>query len=162
MSEVTKKLGNVGENLAASFLEKHGYKILERNYRIRTAEIDITDCPDLGPVLAAYAALRSGCTLTGTGRLKYKESDRAAAIRDELAKFGVSIGITEDSMTIGGGAKAPSAVLDGHNDHRIVMALAVMCAQTGGVIDGAEAVNKSFPDFFDKLQAAGIDIKEVS
>lgn len=125
------------------------------------ATLDIADTPDLGPVLAAYAALRRGCTLTGTRRLSFKESDRNAAMQEELAKFGVDTRITENSMTIGCGAKTPSEILKGHNDHRIVMALAVMCARTGGIIDGAEAVNKSFPDYFGKLQSIGVCVKEV-
>ena len=126
------------------------------------AELDIADCPDLGPVLAAYAALRHGCTLTGTGRLKYKESDRAAVLREELAKFGVGSDIQENSMIIGNGAEAPAEILCGHDDHRVVMALAVMCAETGGVIDGAEAVTKSFPDFFDRMRELGAVIYEVN
>ena len=121
------------------------------------AEIDITDCPDLGPVLAAYAAGRHGCRLTGTKRLRYKESDRAAVLQEELAKFGIDTVINENSISVSGGASAPSESLCGHNDHRIVMALAVLCAETGGVIDGAEAVNKSFPDFFDKLAETGVN-----
>lgn len=125
------------------------------------ATLDITDTPDLGPVLAAYAALRKGCTLTGTKRLSFKESDRSAAMQEELAKFGVDTEIAENSMTIGCGVKTPSEILKGHNDHRIVMALVVICAQTGGIIDGAEAVSKSFPDFFDKLQSIGICVREV-
>ena len=119
------------------------------------AVIDISDCPDLGPVLMAYAALRHGCTLTGTRRLKIKESDRGSAMKEELAKFGVGVTVEENHISVAGGAAAPEEELCGHNDHRIVMSLAVMCAHTGGVIDGAEAVGKSFPDFFEAYNEAG-------
>lgn len=122
------------------------------------AQLDITDCPDLGPVLAAYAAGRHGCTLLGTRRLRFKESDRGAAMKEELAKFGVRAEIEDDSITVGCGAKTPEETLCGHNDHRIVMALAVLCTMTGGTIDGAEAVNKSFPDFFSRLAEAGVTV----
>ncbi len=123
-------------------------------------EIDISDCPDLGPVLMAAAAANNGAVLTGTRRLKIKESDRGAAMAEELAKFGCSAVISENRITVsGGGLKEPSLPLYGHNDHRIVMALAVLCTATGGSIYGAEAVAKSFPDFFDKLSSLGADLK---
>lgn len=122
------------------------------------ARLDITDCPDLAPVLAAYAASRHGCTLVGTRRLRFKESDRGAAMKSELEKAGICVELEENSIKVGCGAKAPAEAFDGHNDHRIVMALAVLSAVTGGVIEGAEAVNKSFPDFFDRLCAAGVTV----
>ncbi|HBB19062.1 MAG TPA: 3-phosphoshikimate 1-carboxyvinyltransferase [Ruminococcus sp.] len=124
------------------------------------AELDIADCPDLGPVLMAYAALNHGATLLGTRRLRFKESDRGNVMREELAKCGVDVKMSEDSITVGCGVKAPSQMLSGHNDHRIVMALAAICARTGGSIEGAEAVSKSFPDYFDKLEGLGIEIRK--
>lgn len=126
------------------------------------AQLDITDCPDLGPVIAAYAACRNGCVMTGTKRLMYKESDRGNSIKAELAKFGVSVDVEEDSITVGCGAVTPAECLYGHNDHRIVMALSVICAHTGGVIEGAEAVNKSFPDFFERLTEMGVSVRNCS
>ena len=122
------------------------------------AEFDISACPDLGPVLMAYAAQRRGCVLTGTKRLRLKESDRGAAMAAELGKFGVPVAVEQDRITVGCGARPPAEALDGHNDHRVVMALSVLCVGTGGVIAGAEAVSKSFPDFFDRLRALGVDV----
>ena len=116
------------------------------------ADIDISGCPDLGPVLMACAALRSGGSFTGTRRLALKESDRGAAMAEELGKFGVGVSVEENRITVSGGAKTPSETLSSHNDHRIVMALSVLCARTGGAIEGAEAVSKSFPDFFERLK----------
>jgi 3-phosphoshikimate 1-carboxyvinyltransferase len=124
------------------------------------AELNIADCPDLGPVLMAYAALNHGAVLRGTRRLKFKESDRGNVMREELTKCGVDVRVEEDSITVGSGAKAPAGTLSGHNDHRIVMALAAICTRTGGSIDGAEAVSKSFPDYFDKLESLGIEIRK--
>lgn len=122
------------------------------------AELDISGCPDLGPVLMAYAALHSGAVLTGTARLKVKESDRGTVMKEELAKFGVDVDIEDNRITVGSGLRAPDDTLDGHNDHRIVMSMAVLCLKTGGTIEGAEAVSKSFPDFFDRLAELGGDI----
>ena len=81
-------------------------------------------------------------------------------MREELAKCSVDVRVEEDSITVDGAAKAPAGTLQGHNDHRIVMALAAICARTGGSIDGAEAVSKSFPDYFDKLEDLGIEIRK--
>jgi 3-phosphoshikimate 1-carboxyvinyltransferase len=126
-----------------------------------TPTIHIGDCPDLGPTLFAVAAARHGAVFTGTARLRIKESDRAAVMAEELAKFGTTVSVNEDSVVVyPSDFHAPSAPLYGHNDHRIVMALSVLCTLTGGVIEGAEAVAKSFPDFFEKLAALGISVSE--
>ena len=121
--------------------------------------IDLSDTPDLGPVLfAAAAALRGGC-FTGTKRLRIKESDRAAAMAEELKKFGVQVLVGEnDVVVLHSMLRKPTVPLNGHNDHRIVMALSVLASLTGAEIEGAEAVSKSWPDFFDVLEDAGLEI----
>ncbi len=116
------------------------------------AEIDIADCPDLGPVLMVLAAMRHGARLTGTARLRLKESDRGAAMREELGKAGAVVEVRENEVLVAAGAGAPGEVLRGHGDHRVVMALAVLLTRVGGEIDGAEAVAKSLPDFWEKLE----------
>lgn len=121
--------------------------------------LDIADCPDLGPVLMAFAAMHRGGTFTGTRRLRIKESDRGWAMYEELQKFGVPVSVGENEISVGCGLRAPSEPLSGHNDHRIVMALAVLCARVGGTIEGAEAVSKSFPDFFERLKDLGIEME---
>ena len=126
----------------------------------RNPEIDLTDCPDLAPILFAVAAAKNGAVFKGTARLRLKESDRAEAMREELEKFGVSIIVEENRVIIPKSAlKTPTQLLYGHNDHRIVMALSVLCTLTGGTIAGAQAVAKSYPDFFRQLAALGIGIK---
>ena len=121
--------------------------------------IDISNCPDLGPVLFAVAAAKHGAHFTGTRRLKLKESDRAAVMAEELSAFGTEVTVGENTVDIAAKAfHAPDRVLHGHNDHRIVMSLAVLLTLTGGSIEGAEAVSKSFPDFFDKLKDVDIDV----
>ena len=126
------------------------------------AEEDISQCPDLGPVLFAAAAGLRGGRFTGTGRLAIKESDRAAAMEEELAKFGVRCRREDNAFTVfPGGLKAPSAPLWGHNDHRIVMALSVLLTVTGGSIRGAEASAKSWPEFFDVLRKLGVEANAV-
>lgn len=139
-----------------------GDKVYEKNFALlgkESAAIDISDCPDLGPILFAVSAVKGGGNFTGTRRLKIKESDRAAAMAEELAKFGVSVTVNDDSVTVGSeGIHAPTEILDGHNDHRIVMSCAVLSTITGGTIRGAEASRKSLPDFFDRLKSLGFEV----
>ena len=125
-----------------------------------TSILDLSDCPDLAPILMTVAALYNGAVFTGTNRLKIKESDRGEAMREELSKFGAKVIIEENKITVNkADLKTPVTYLNGHNDHRIVMSLAILASVTGGEIYGAEAVSKSFPDFFTKISSLGIDLK---
>ena len=125
------------------------------------AHIDLAQCPDLGPILfAAAAALGRGARFTGIRRLRDKESDRVGRMAEELAKFGVHASAGENDLVIPPATmRPPTEPLDAHNDHRIVMALALLCGVTGGVIRGAEAVDKSFPDYFDCLRRLGRSVR---
>ncbi len=129
---------------------------------VKRPKIDISDCPDLGPVLMAVLSLRGGGgILTGTKRLKIKESDRGVAMAEELEKFGIKTQVGDNSIEIfEGSLQAPKTILSGHNDHRIVMALSVCLSVTGGEITGAEAVKKSFPDYFSVIKGLGIEVIE--
>lgn len=124
-------------------------------------EISIKDCPDLGPILMSLAACLNGVTLRDTARLKIKESDRGGAMAEELEKLGVKVTVEENTITVDpSGIYAPNEALDGHNDHRIVMSLAIMLTQFGGKINGAQAVSKSMPQFFTMLNSLGIETEE--
>ena len=126
------------------------------------AEIDIKDCPDLAPILFAYAAYKNGGKFINTRRLRVKESDRANVMAEELKKFGANVKVYENSVEIEKTQlKPPIVPLCGHNDHRIVMALSVLAAVLGAEIDGAEAVNKSYPDFFRVIKKAGVNVYEI-
>ncbi len=117
--------------------------------------IDIGDCPDLAPILMATAAVLNGVRLTNTARLKIKESDRGQAMAEELRKLGVEVNVGENEITVTAPQvlRTPTEPLFGHNDHRIVMASAVILSLVGGEIEGCEAVSKSFPDFFEILNS---------
>lgn len=126
------------------------------------AEIDLKDCPDLAPILFAYAAYKNGGKFINTRRLRVKESDRANVMAEELKKFGANVKVYENSVKIEKmQLKPPIVPLCGHNDHRIVMALSVLAAVFGAEIDGAEAVNKSYPDFFRVIKKAGVNVYEI-
>ena len=154
-------LGQAGNDIRITGLREdslQGDKVCREYFRrIREggACVDVTDCPDLAPVLMAFAAMCSGARLEGTRRLRFKESDRGQAMAEELAKFGTPVTIGENSIEVGGGLGAPAEILQGHNDHRIVMSLAVLCSRTGGTIEDAGAVRKSFPGFWDAMRALG-------
>lgn len=125
-----------------------------------TPTLSLADCPDLGPILFAVAGALNGATFTNTARLRIKESDRGAVMAEELAKFGIHCEILENKITVHPAKLTrPQESLFGHNDHRIVMALSVLLTLCGGEIDGAEAVAKSMPDFFEKLADLGIPMQ---
>ncbi len=129
------------------------YKRIFADMQNGKRQFDLSDCPDLAPILFAVAATVGNVKFTGTKRLKIKESDRADAMKTELYKFGIPVTVNENDVYIGAGLlKRPEEALCAHNDHRIVMALSVLATLTGGEIDGAEAVSKSYPDFFDVLK----------
>ena len=121
--------------------------------------LSLADCPDLGPILMALAAALGGAVFTDTARLAIKESDRGAAMAEELRKFGAEVTLASNTITVrGGGLRPPTAPLCGHNDHRIVMSLATLATVYGAVIEGAEAVKKSLPEYFEMLTRLGAEV----
>ena len=122
--------------------------------------LNLSDCPDLGPVLFALAALKNGAVFTGTDRLKAKESDRGAAMHSELLKLGGGLVFGDNSITVPKQTlQYTSDVLSGHNDHRIVMAMSVILSVIGGSISNAEAIKKSYPGFFETIKALGAEVE---
>lgn len=122
--------------------------------------VNIADCPDLAPVLFALSAVKGETLFTGTKRLKIKECDRGQAMAEELQKFGVSSEVTENTVRIfGGKLQKPAEILCGHNDHRIVMAMTVLASITGGRISDAQAVRKSYPNFFEDMRQLGLEVE---
>ncbi len=125
-------------------------------------ELDMSNCPDLAPVIMALSSELNGAVLKGTKRLKLKESDRGAVMAQELSKLGAEIDLYEDEIIIHKSElKKPEAVLSGHNDHRVVMSLSVLMSKYGGVIEGADAVKKSYPDFFSVIGSLGAEVAEI-
>lgn len=122
--------------------------------------LDISDCPDLGPILFALAAMQNGATFTGTDRLKAKESDRGAAMHEELSKLGGGLIFGANTVTVPRQELCyKDFVLDGHNDHRIVMAMSVILSRIGGRIRGVEATRKSYPGFMDDIKRLGAEVE---
>jgi 3-phosphoshikimate 1-carboxyvinyltransferase len=126
--------------------------------RLKPFHFNATDCPDLFPPLAVLAAFCEGrSVIEGVHRLKHKESDRAATLQEELGKMGITIEIQDDLMIVTGTDTVRPASVHSHGDHRIAMACAVAALRADGpvTIGHAEAVNKSYPSFWQHLQDSG-------
>lgn len=124
---------------------------------------DATDCPDLFPPLAVLAAYCNGTSkITGIHRLVAKESNRAETLKEIFGKMGIEILLLEDEMHITGG-EIKSAVVSSHHDHRIAMAAAVAAlGATGNIeIEIAEAINKSYPQFYNDLKKMGTELNFI-
>ena len=122
------------------------------------AELDCADTPDLVPILSVAAAVAQGTTLfTNVGRLRFKESDRLAAMKSVLASFGVSADIGEDTFTVYGSEPVVVDAVDSFGDHRIAMSAAILATVAGGItqIEGSSCVAKSYPAFFDDFVKLG-------
>ncbi|MEJ0102307.1 MAG: 3-phosphoshikimate 1-carboxyvinyltransferase [Bacteroidota bacterium] len=121
-------------------------------------EFDATDCPDLFPPLVALAAYCKGETkIKGVSRLAHKESNRGLTLQEEFGKMGVKIELLDDIMIVHGGKGVKGAIVHSHHDHRIAMACAVAALKAEGetVIEEAQAVKKSYPDFYEHLESLG-------
>lgn len=127
-----------------------------------TPTLDIKDCPDLAPILMSLACLCNGCKLVNTARLRIKESDRGTVMAQELSKFGANITVNENEILIDKTKLyTPKDDLYCHNDHRVVMSLSVLASVYGVRLTGAEAVKKSFPDFFERVKALGMEVELI-
>ncbi|ASZ11540.1 3-phosphoshikimate 1-carboxyvinyltransferase [Chitinophaga pendula] len=152
-------------------LEKAGAQLLPGMFTmiveksgLRGFDFDATDCPDLFPPLVALAANCEGVTrIQGVSRLAHKESDRGITLQQEFGKMGILIELNGDEMRVHGGTGIKGAVVHSHNDHRIAMACAVAALTADGpvVIENAEAINKSYPEFYDHLEQLGGQVSKV-
>ena len=122
------------------------------------AELDCMDTPDLVPVLSVAAAVAQGTTtFVNVGRLRFKESDRLAAMKSVLASFGITSSVGEDTFTVYGGDPVTLTTVESFGDHRIAMSAAVLSTVAEGIatIIGAECVAKSYPSFFEDFASLG-------
>ena len=144
-----------------------GMSVMPETIEIRKSlmkgyQFDATECPDLFPPLVALAAYAQGTSvISGAKRLTHKESNRALTLQEEFGKMGVRIELQDDLMVIHGGGGLKGAVTHSHHDHRIAMAIAVAALGADGGIEihEAEAINKSYPDFYDHMRLLGAVIQ---
>lgn len=136
--------------------------VSKSNNPLHAFAFDATHCPDLFPPLVALASYCTGTTvIKGVNRLIHKESNRALSLQQEFGKLGVFIFIEDDYMKIKGGKPLQAAQVSSHHDHRIAMACAVAALAANGntVVECAEAVNKSYPNFYEHLAILGAAIE---
>ena len=126
--------------------------------------IDLADCPDLGPILMVLALFCKGNTrIYHAARLRYKESDRIAAMEQELRKIGARVTSTEDEISITPSKTCTAkGIIETHGDHRIAMAMAIAATkcQNPATIAHGEVVEKSYPNFWEHLEKLGIQVEK--
>jgi len=152
-----------GDKMMLNFLGEMGApvkvnrnSVVVRKSRLKAIKADLTDSIDLLPTMAALAAAAGGTSeFSGIARARLKESDRVAAVREGLQRMGVTVLEEKDKLIIAG-SEPKGAVIDSQNDHRIAMAFSVLGTLAGGTtINGAECVNKTFPEFWAILESIG-------
>ena len=138
-------------------------KITVRSGTLYGIDIDATNIPDLVPILAVIAAAANGRTvIRGASRLRLKESDRLSSVSDMLFTLGASIAKTDDGLIIDGGGRLAGGTVSSHADHRIAMSAAMAALLCDGevTVTDAEAVEKSYPAFWDDIATLGFNVKK--
>lgn len=145
-------------------IRQEGQTLTAARDQLNAIDIDAAEIPDLVPILSVAAATANGTTrIYNAGRLRIKESDRLAAMYDCLSRVGADITEEPEGLIIRGVPKLKGGTVDGYNDHRIVMAMAIasVVSENPIVIEGAQAINKSYPTFFDDFKALGGECREL-
>ena len=153
-------LGALQQSGASISIEQNRIEIGPPAKKLAAFHFDATECPDLFPPLVALAAYCEGkSVIQGATRLTHKESDRAATLREEFGKMGIRVELQGDTMIIEGGVVTGGKV-HSHHDHRIAMACAVAAlkAKEETTIDEAQAIKKSYPDFYTDIQRLGASV----
>jgi len=160
-----------GDKKIIEYLKKMGadIKIEEQGIRIKGkeldgCEIDLNETPDALPVMSVVACFAKGRTrLFNVAHARIKETDRIKVMHDELKKMGADITEMDDGLSIKHKA-LKAAKVNGHSDHRVVMALSLagMIADGKTIIDTAESVSVTYPNYFDSMKALGADFERVS
>ena len=141
----------------------HGIYNIQNPHELKPFEFDATDTPDLFPPLGVLAAYCQGTSsIKGVHRLRYKESNRAEAIMQELGNVGIDSYVGDDDRMHITGGKPVGGAWDSHNDHRMAMAGAIiaLASENPVGITNARAVGKSFPTFFDTLKTLHVEVRE--
>jgi len=158
-----REILNVLQKMGAEAISKNGNITLKKS-ELEAIEFDVSDCPDLFPILTVLCAVAEGKSkLTGIKRLKIKESDRIAAMKEGLVRMNVDV-VEEENSIIIKTSKPKGAIIDPKNDHRIAMAFAILSLVAEGetIIQDVECVSKSFPNFWDVMKHLGMNFEEIT
>jgi len=159
-----KSLLNILSQMGCSVEHQKEAVMVSRRDELKGVTIDMGDYPDLVQTVAAVAAYAQGKTeITNIGHLRFKETDRISDTAAELGKMGIKVEVTDNTMLIYGG-KPRGAEIEARNDHRMAMSvsIAALFAEGNSIINGAEAVTKSYPRFFNDLTSLRAKIEELS
>ncbi|MFC7096234.1 3-phosphoshikimate 1-carboxyvinyltransferase [Halobaculum marinum] len=158
-SAIVDVLDRMGADIA---WDEAAGEITVRGGDLSGVEVDVGDTPDLLPTLAVLGAVADGeMQIVNAEHVRYKETDRVAAMAESLTAMGVEVTEEQDSLTVhGGDSTLTGATVHGRGDHRLVMALTVagLVADGETTVTGAEHVDVSFPDFFDTMAALGASV----
>lgn len=137
--------------------------VKQPNFEYQSVTFDLNNTPDIAQtIVVTCLGLGIGCHLTGLHTLKIKETDRLEALRIELTKLGASIAVTNDSLTLEPTQKIlENIAIDTYNDHRMAMAFAPLALRVPIIINNAEVVSKSYPDFWNDLERVGFNFSIV-
>jgi 3-phosphoshikimate 1-carboxyvinyltransferase len=133
------------------------------NFVPQTVNFELNNTPDIAQtIVVTCLGLGIGCHLTGLHTLKIKETDRLEALRIELTKLGANISVTNDSLTLVATTAINSNIkIATYKDHRMAMAFAPLALKVPIIIEEAEVVSKSYPDFWNDLKKLGFEIVET-
>ncbi|MES2575158.1 MAG: 3-phosphoshikimate 1-carboxyvinyltransferase [Bacteroidota bacterium] len=156
--EIYSKMG-----VETHFEENKITLVKQPNFNFETVNFDLNNTPDIAQtIVVTCLGLGIGCHLTGLHTLKIKETDRLEALRIELTKLGANISVTNDSLTLVASKEINSNVkIATYNDHRMAMAFAPLALKVPIIIENAEVVSKSYPDFWEDLKNLGFQISEL-
>ena len=158
-------LSKIYKNLGVETLFESNQIILRRSsdLNLQSQILDLNEAPDIAQTIAVTCfGLGIGCHLTGLHTLKIKETDRLEALRIELEKLGANITVTNDSLTLEvSSVIARNVAISTYNDHRMAMAFAPLGLITDIIINDAEVVSKSFPDFWNDLKQLGFNVEKI-
>ena len=141
-------------------VEVNESSIVVRKSRLHAIRADLSDCIDLLPTMAVLAAVADGeSEFIGIDRARIKESNRVSVLREGLERMGIKVGEERDKLTVTG-LMPKGSIIDSKGDHRIAMAFSILGSVVGEtIIDGAECVSKTFPEFWDILKSIGGEVK---
>ena len=168
-----KKDSLQGDSALVSLYEKMGVQttfqdnkmtlVKQENFKFETVNFELNNTPDIAQtIVVTCLGLGIGCHLTGLHTLKIKETDRLEALRIELTKLGANISVTNDSLTLVASRNINHNVkIATYNDHRMAMAFAPLALKVPIIIEDAEVVSKSYPDFWNNLKQLNFEISEL-
>ncbi|UFH35899.1 3-phosphoshikimate 1-carboxyvinyltransferase [Flavobacterium acetivorans] len=135
----------------------------QKDFKFEDVNFELNNTPDIAQtIVVTCLGLGIGCHLTGLHTLKIKETDRLEALRVELTKLGANISVTNDSLTLVGSNNINHNVkIVTYNDHRMAMAFAPLALKVPIIIEDAEVVSKSYPDFWEDMKKLGFIISET-